>query len=298
MASPKANGRMLRKTISESKKFASLSSEAGVLFCLLIPHFNSHGKMPGGPGYIKDEIAPFIEYFTYQNLPDYLQEISDKTNVKWFEHDGRRWLHSLNFLSEHQDLRQDKLGDDDLPGYVENGVEPENEISEYGTSTGLVRDYSETSEEQGADLPSLRSLKLEEGRKKGEGVVVDTARACDEGSPPPEDPQIDDFSDEVKKISELHLQVCGVGAMPPLDVIRAVLDKGVALLRIRDVYAEIGGDPMRFRQRNVVERLIALRDGKARASPRSTGKKTRDKKQEKVINTARELMADGPPRSR
>jgi hypothetical protein len=110
-------GRMIRKSISDSKKFAALSPKAAVLFAMLIPHYNSHGKMIGGAGYIKEVVCPRVEYLDTKSIPGLLQEISDKTNVKWFEFDGRMWLHSLKFLENHQELRKDRMGKDLLPDY-------------------------------------------------------------------------------------------------------------------------------------------------------------------------------------
>lgn len=117
MASPKASGRMINRSISESENFASLSPIAAVLFAMLIPHFNAHGKMAAGPGLIKDEVANLIPYLSYENIPEFLQEISDKTNVKWFKQGNKYWLHSINFNSEHQHLDSSKMGTDTLPSY-------------------------------------------------------------------------------------------------------------------------------------------------------------------------------------
>lgn len=134
-----AEGRMINKSISDSKGFAALSPEAAVLFAMLVPHYNAHGKMNGGVGHIKDEICPHVPYLTYENIGEFLQEITDKTSVKWFEHEGRKWLHSLKFLKKHQKLRADKLGPDKLPSYSGNGtgivppeVEEEEEVEEEG----------------------------------------------------------------------------------------------------------------------------------------------------------------------
>lgn len=133
MASPKASGRMIRKSVSDSEKIASLSPAAAVLFMMLIPHYNSHGKMQGGPGVVKDEVVPLIPYLTYENLPEYLQEISDKTNVKWFRCGNKWWLHSLHFKSEHQDLRADRSGEDTLPSFSDD---------KSGSSPGVVPEFS------------------------------------------------------------------------------------------------------------------------------------------------------------
>jgi hypothetical protein len=132
---------MIRTSISESEGFASLSPQAAVLFAMLIPHFNAHGKMAGGPGAIKDEVVPLIPYFSYENLPQYLQEISDKTNVKWFRSGAKWWLHALNFKAEHQDLRTDRLGPDELPEWL-NGERltssTDAALEQSGSSPGVV----------------------------------------------------------------------------------------------------------------------------------------------------------------
>ena len=123
MGNPKTDGRMIRKKISDSHGFAKLCPEAAVLHCMIIPHLNSHGKLNGSPGFIKDEICPRIPYLNYKNIPILLKEISENTKMKWFINDERYWIHSINFLSEHQKLNADKLGRDLLPTY--SGLTPE-----------------------------------------------------------------------------------------------------------------------------------------------------------------------------
>src|SRR3990167_7192647 len=110
----KTEGRMIKKSISESKGFARLSPKAAVLFCMTIPHLNSHGKSKGGPGYVKEEICPLVPYLTLKNIPRLYREISEKTNLKCFQFEGRFWLHATNFLKKHQKLDKDKLGEDRL----------------------------------------------------------------------------------------------------------------------------------------------------------------------------------------
>lgn len=140
MASPISRGRMIRKDISRSQKIASLSKEAMVLFALLIPHFSSFGKMNGSAHFIKGEVVPLIDWFTVGVIEDCLSEISAKTNVKRFMSGGLWYIHSVNWL-EHQELRKDRLGKDDMPDYsgttpgllpheVEVEVEVKDEVEE------------------------------------------------------------------------------------------------------------------------------------------------------------------------
>jgi hypothetical protein len=117
MASPKTKGRMINRDISDSKGFAKLSPQAAVLFTMMIPHYSPYGKMNGDPGYLKGEICPRVEYLTTKNIPACMKEITEHTSVKWFEHDGRWWIHSTNFLTEHQNIRMEKLSPDLLPDY-------------------------------------------------------------------------------------------------------------------------------------------------------------------------------------
>jgi hypothetical protein len=122
MGKPITEGRMIRKSISDSPDFMLLSPEAAVLFCMIIPHLNSHGKLQGGPAFIKEIVCPKIPYLTNENISGLLQEISEKTDMKWFDHDGRHWIHAIHF-NEHQKLNMNKIGQDLLPTY--SGVTPE-----------------------------------------------------------------------------------------------------------------------------------------------------------------------------
>ena len=138
MAAPTSDGRMLRKAISRSRAFASLSPDAQVLFCLLIPHLNAYGKSNGNTYYIKGEVVPMIDRFDLSRISVCMQEISDKTRVKWFEIGGAHYIHALDW-DDHQNMRSYRRGKDSLPAYS-------------GTSPGLVQDYSRTSPELVRDL--------------------------------------------------------------------------------------------------------------------------------------------------
>jgi len=111
---PKPKGRMIRKDVSKSDKFASLSTRAQLLFLMLIPHLDSHGKMNGSPFFIKGEVVPKLKAFTPKIIERLLKEISARTNVKHFKSNGLEYIQSLSW-KEHQTLRVDRLGEDDKP---------------------------------------------------------------------------------------------------------------------------------------------------------------------------------------
>lgn len=113
---------MLTQDISESHKIASLSKDSLILFFMIVPHLDSHGKINGEPHFIKGRIVPLLKYFTIDNIKVSLREISKKTNMKWFKKDGLSYIHSLSF-TKHQNLNPKKIGRDELPSYY--GVNPE-----------------------------------------------------------------------------------------------------------------------------------------------------------------------------
>ncbi|MFA5877543.1 MAG: hypothetical protein WC880_04245 [Candidatus Paceibacterota bacterium] len=115
-ATKRSPGRMLRQAVSQSKKLAALSQDSLALFFLLIPHFNNHGKMAGNPFTVKGTVAPLIAWLDVPAIERCLSEISEKTNVKWFQYEGLWYLQSLSWR-EHQELREDRLGKDHLPNY-------------------------------------------------------------------------------------------------------------------------------------------------------------------------------------
>jgi hypothetical protein len=120
---------------------------------MLIPHYSSFGKMNGDPLFIKAEVVPLIPWFTLPAIRKALQEIDKETNVKWFQFEGRWWLHSLKW-PEHQDLRADRRGRDLLPSYP--GELPEKS----GSSPGVVRHEVEVEEEVEVKGKEKKKLKL------------------------------------------------------------------------------------------------------------------------------------------
>jgi len=165
-----------------------------VLFCLLIPHFNAHGKMNGDPGYLRAEVCPRIQYLTHNKIEIYLREIDIHTNVKWFQHDGLWYLHSLKW-KEHQDLPEKKLGADILPSHPSVKVPDQSK-----TTPGVVPPELEVKREKeeeveaaprpqkaGASAPEVEDkVEFEVKRKKGKEIEMQTSalRAGASEAPP------------------------------------------------------------------------------------------------------------------
>jgi hypothetical protein len=122
---------MINVSISLSAKVGALSPETLALFCMLIPHFNAHGKMLANPHLIKGLVCPLVGWLTPEKVKACLVEISEKTSVKFWQDDrGIFYLHSLHWV-EHQTLKSDRLGPDHLPSWscplpVIPGLVPDN----------------------------------------------------------------------------------------------------------------------------------------------------------------------------
>lgn len=153
MGNPITEGRMIRRRISDSNDFASLSAEAAVLFCIIIPHLNSHGKLQGGPAFIKEITCPKIKYLTLENIPVLMEEISSKTDMKWFVFDGRHWIHAIHF-TEHQKLNPNKIGQDLLPTYSD--LSPEL-VTHEAKAKVKVKEEAKAKEETDADASPFKN---------------------------------------------------------------------------------------------------------------------------------------------
>jgi hypothetical protein len=175
MRSPKTKGRMLNQGISDSKGFAALSPEAAVLFVMMIPHFDPYGKLNGDPGYIKGEVCPRIEYLPINRISSCLQEINDRTNVKWFSHDGRWWVHSTKFLIEHQKIDLNRCGSDLFPNY--SGSTPEL-VENYTRPKSKSKSKKDTRASADADAPDSFPEEMttawneEEAKHQGNGCRI------------------------------------------------------------------------------------------------------------------------------
>ena len=113
------SGRFIDQNIRKSKKIAKLSPKSLALFALLIPHYNAHGKLNGEPHFIKGQACPLVDWLPIKEIKKCLTEISEKTNVKWFSHEGLYYLQSLNWKEHQPGLR--RLGPDLLPDYSWSG---------------------------------------------------------------------------------------------------------------------------------------------------------------------------------
>lgn len=178
-----ASARLISKKASKSRKLPNLSPDALVLFFLLIPNLNSHGKMEGDPHYVKGKVVPRFKRMTPKKIAKYLAEISTHTNVKYFPVDGIYYIHSLNFKTHQPGLRANRMGPNLLPSYTpENielpehsrshpGVVPDNSVPEVEVEVEVEQRYMSFFKKFKNEYPARNGKKL--GMSEAEDVFKD-----------------------------------------------------------------------------------------------------------------------------
>lgn len=151
-----ADGRMLKKQISRSKKLAELKTDsARLLYTWIIPHLDVKGRLEADPHLVKGEIVPRIATFDLENIQEYLEDMAEVGLIKLYQHEGDQFLELVKF-SDHQHLREEKEGRSHIPS-------PDNS----GTTPGELPDNSGTTPAQGkARQEKLREVKQREVRSK------------------------------------------------------------------------------------------------------------------------------------
>lgn len=181
MANAKWTGRMLRSSIAVSRSVAKLSPKSLALFCLLIPHFNAHGKLKGSPYFIKGECCPFIEWLTLDEIVVCMKEITTHTKVHWFDYNGEHYIQCHSW-QRHQSLHFESRGADTLP----NCPCSEPVRNQCGTSAPR-REVEEKGGEEDSDPPESYQSHA------GHTLTAEEATACTGGrwsAAHPEQPQV------------------------------------------------------------------------------------------------------------
>ena len=110
-----AQGRMLKKEISTSRKLASLSSDsARLLWTWILPHLDIEGRMHADPNIIKGLVVPRLKKFTIKKIEKIINELNFAKLIILYEQNGEKYL-ELSKFSKHQTLRPDKEAASNIP---------------------------------------------------------------------------------------------------------------------------------------------------------------------------------------
>lgn len=110
-----AEGRMLKKRISKSKKFAQVDSDsARLLYLMLLPHLDVEGRHEACPVIVKGTVVPKIPTFTLKIIEQDLEELSKVGLILLYEYDGDKYLQFTRF-EDFQSLKHDREAKSEIP---------------------------------------------------------------------------------------------------------------------------------------------------------------------------------------
>lgn len=126
-----AEGRMLKKAISTSRRLADLQTDsARMLYTWIIPHLDVEGRFYADPAMIKGAIVPRIKTFTETKINECIRDMADVGLIILYGVDGDNYL-QLRKFEDHQNIKKEREAPSKIPAPSKNitinsGPTPEN----------------------------------------------------------------------------------------------------------------------------------------------------------------------------
>lgn len=90
--SGKAESRLIYSSISTSERVASLGVKGALLYTWLITHCDSQGRIPGKPKILKQQVVPFLDEITIEDIEETLWLMKEQRLVILYENQKSRKL--------------------------------------------------------------------------------------------------------------------------------------------------------------------------------------------------------------
>jgi len=105
-----AQGRMLKRNISDSRRLAELNTDAArMLWTWIIPYLDVKGRYHAAPDMIKGKVVPRLKTFTEENIREYLDDMARVGLIVLYEDDGDKYLEFRKF-EDFQTLQPKREG--------------------------------------------------------------------------------------------------------------------------------------------------------------------------------------------
>jgi len=88
----KAESRLIYNSISTSERVASLGIKGALLYTWLITHADSQGRMQGKPKIVKQQVVPFLDEITIDDVVELLMLMEDQKLIIHYEDSKGRSL--------------------------------------------------------------------------------------------------------------------------------------------------------------------------------------------------------------
>jgi hypothetical protein len=137
-----ADGRMLKKTIANSRKLATVSDKAKVLWFMMLPHTDVEGRLKVCPPIVKGQYLTMLNY-SLAAIQKALTELHNAGLIILYEVEGNQYAEFTRF-KDFQSLRPDREGESSI-------LPPDS-----GTTPGVDQENS------GVREVKLREVKLNE----------------------------------------------------------------------------------------------------------------------------------------
>lgn len=109
-----AEGRMIKKVLSKSKKFAALKTHnARLLYVMVYPHLDVEGRIDADPKLLKGRIIPYLN-FSLQKIREYLEDMFRVGLIKLYEVNEDWYLECIKF-KELQKLNPEREAKSEIP---------------------------------------------------------------------------------------------------------------------------------------------------------------------------------------
>ena len=109
-----ARGRMIRRRISYSKKYASVKSwRARELYLLMLPHTDAEGRLEACTLLLKGQVVPLLPYSPKQ-IQDALEQLHEADLIYLYESGGEQYLEFTQF-HKFNVVRADREAKSDIP---------------------------------------------------------------------------------------------------------------------------------------------------------------------------------------
>jgi hypothetical protein len=103
-----ADGRMLKKVVSTSKKLAAVKTDsARLLWTWILPHLDVQGRFSGELEIVKGSIVPRLKSMTLPKIEKYLQDLAENKLIILYNVNGDRYLELVKF-KDFQTLRSSR----------------------------------------------------------------------------------------------------------------------------------------------------------------------------------------------
>lgn len=133
-ATDMADGRMLKKTISNSKKLALVSDRAKVIWFMMLPHTDIEGRLNACPEIVKGQYLTLLGYPVLA-IQKALVELHEAGLIILYKVGGDQYAEFTRF-KDFQSLRPDREGESRIPS------------SDSGTTPGVVPENSGLSKDK------------------------------------------------------------------------------------------------------------------------------------------------------